>query len=273
MSNKLGILAGGGSLPRLIIDACQYEQRDVFVLAFRGQADSNVTDGVPHSWVNLGAAGKSLRLLKEASVSELVLAGNIVRPTMASLKPDAKALKFFMKLGRKSLGDDGILRALIKTLESEGFKVTSPTAVLRGLQVTDGVLGAIVPDEDARSDIARGIEVLRALSPVDVGQAIIVQEGLVLGIEAAEGTDSLIERCGFLKREGPGPILIKLRKMGQETRVDLPTIGPDTVKNAIDFGLRGLAIEANATLIIERAKVIKIANEEGLFVIAITVKS
>lgn len=273
MKNKLGILAGGGSLPRLIIEACRQKHREVFVIAFENQADADVGDGVPHAWVNLGAAGRSLKLLEEASVDELVLAGYIARPTMATLRPDAKALKFFMKLGTKALGDDGLLRALIATLEAEGFKVTSPTEILGGLQVKEGILGAIHPDKSARLDITRGIKILQALSPVDVGQAAIVQEGLVLGIEAVEGTDSLIQRCGLLKREGPGPILVKIRKQGQDTRVDLPTIGRATVEKAVDVGLRGLAIEADATLVLERESLIKLANEAGLFVMAVTVET
>lgn len=273
MTGKLGILAGGGSLPNLIIEACRQSGRELFVVAFEDQADADLVSDVPHAWVRLGAAGKTLKLLKDASVEELILAGRITRPTMAALRPDAKAVEFFAKMGTKVFGDDGLLRALAATLEAEGFMVTSPTAILGDLQVEEGVLGAIGPDESARLDISRGIDVLNALSPVDVGQAVAVQEGLVLGVEAVEGTDALIERCAPLKRDGPGPILVKIRKLGQDTRVDLPTIGHATVKQARDAGFRGIAVEANAALVLEREQVIATANEAGLFVIAVAVEN
>ena len=199
------------------------------------------------------------------------MVGRIARPTMAALRPDAKALEFFAKMGTKVFGDDALLRALAATLEAEGFAVTSPTAILGDLQVEEGVLGTVGPDESAELDVSRGIEVLSALSPVDVGQAAAVQEGLVLGVEAVEGTDALIERCGLLKREGPGPVLVKIRKLGQDTRVDLPTVGLATVKRALDAGFRGIAIEARATLVLEQEHAIAAANKAGMFVIAVTV--
>jgi DUF1009 family protein len=271
MTGKLGILAGGGSLPNLIIKACRQSGRELFVVAFEGQADADLVAGVPHAWVRLGDAGKTLKLLKCASVEELILVGRIARPTMAALRPDAKALEFFAKMGTKVFGDDALLRALAATLEAEGFAVTSPTAILSDLHVEEGVLGTVGPDESAELDVSRGIEVLSALSPVDVGQAAAVQEGLVLGVEAVEGTDALIERCGLLKREGPGPVLVKIRKLGQDTRVDLPTVGLATVKLARDAGFRGIAIEARATLVLEQEHAIAAANKAGMFVIAVTV--
>jgi DUF1009 family protein len=273
MTGKLGILAGGGSLPSLIIEACRQSGRDLFVVAFENQADVDLVADVPHAWVRLGAAGKTLKLLKDASVKELIFAGRIARPTMAALRPDAKALEFFAKMGTKVFGDDGLLRALAETLEAEGFVVTSPTAILGDLQVAKGTLGDVGPDNSARVDISRGIDVLNALSPVDVGQATAVQEGLVLGIEAVEGTDALIERCALLKRDGPGPVLVKIRKLGQDSRIDLPTIGHATIRRVRDAGFRGIAIEANAALVLEREHVIATANEAGLFVIAVTVEN
>ncbi len=273
MTSKLGILAGGGNLPNLIVEACRQINRDVFVIAFEGQAGADAVANVPHAWVRLGAAGKALELLRGVSVDELVLAGPISRPTMASLRPDAKALEFFAKLGTKAIGDDGLLRAVIATLEAEGFKVASPVDILDDLQVAEGVLGAVDPDDDAMSDVSRGIEILRALSPVDIGQAVVVQESLVLGVEAVEGTDALIERCGLLKREGPGPVLVKTRKQGQDTRVDLPTIGAATMKKAAVAGFRGVAIEAEATLVLERERVIDAGDEAKMFILAVTVET
>jgi DUF1009 family protein len=134
-----------------------------------------------------------------------------------------------------------------------------------------GLIGAHSPDYQACGDIERGSKVLMALSDVDVGQATVVQEGLVLGVEAIEGTDELLKRCGALQREGLGGVLVKFRKSGQDNRVDLPTIGVKTIRAAARAGLRGVAIEADGTMVLEREDVVREADELGLFVIAIEI--
>lgn len=270
MSRKLGILAGGGVLPRLLVDACRTENRAVFVLAFKGQTDPETTDDVEHAWVRLGAAGAALDLLRREAVEDLVLAGPIRRPSIADLRPDARALMFYARAGGRALGDDGLLRGVISTLEAdEGFTVIGVDDVLSGITAGEGALGKHSPDEAACRDIARGADVLRALGAADVGQAVVVQEGIVLGVEAVEGTDALLERCAGLRREGPGGVLVKLGKVGQETRVDRPTIGLETVRRAHGAGLRGIAVEAGTTLVLSREAAIREADNSGLFLTGI----
>jgi DUF1009 family protein len=126
-----------------------------------------------------------------------------------------------------------------------------------------------MPDEDARADIEHGIGVARALGALDIGQAVVVQQGLVLGVEAAEGTDELLRRCAGLRRDGPGGVLVKMAKPGQERRADLPTIGPQTLTLAAAAGLRGIAAEAAMTLVIDRAELVRAADEAGLFVVGV----
>jgi UDP-2,3-diacylglucosamine hydrolase len=266
MAAKLGIVAGAGELPVRIVEACRAAERPVFVLVFAGIADPARFDEVPHATVRLGAAGEGLRLLHENGVEELVMAGVVTRPSLKSLMPDWRAAKFFARVGARALGDDGLLRAIIEELEGEGFRVVGVDNVLGGMLAALGPLGAIKPDETAERDIARGVEVARALGALDIGQAVVVQQGIVLGVEAAEGTDALIARCGNLRRDGPGGVLVKIAKPGQERRADLPTIGPATVAAAARAGLRGIAIEAGACLLIDRAALIAAADNAGLFV-------
>ena len=134
----------------------------------------------------------------------------------------------------------------------------------------EGTLTTMSPGEDAREDISRGLDVLTALSPADVGQAVAVQEGLVLAVEAVEGTDAMVERAGCLKRAGaPGPVLVKIKKLGQERRADLPTIGVDTVRGAVSAGFRGIAVEAGSTILVDRDAVVAAADAEGLFLTGI----
>ena len=271
VNRKLGILAGGGVLPQLIVAACRAQERPVFVLAFEGHTDVETTRDVDHAWVRLGTAGKALKCLRDTGVEDLVLAGPVRRPSLMDLRPDATALKFFARAGGKAMGDDSLLRALIRMLEEdEGFRVVGVDDVLGGITAPAGALGAHAPDSAAERDIERGVDVVRALGAADVGQAAIVQDGIVLGVEAVEGTDALLRRCADLRREGPGGVLVKLSKPGQEKRADLPTIGTDTVARAKEAGLRGIAVEAGLTLIIASDAVIEAADAAGLFVVGLS---
>lgn len=261
----LGILAGGGELPRRLVATCARLARRCFVVAFEGHADAATVVGVPHAWAPLGAAGRVFDALREAGVRDVVLAGTIRRPSLLSLKPDARGAALLARIGLRALGDDGLLRAVIAELEREGFRVVGAHDVLGGLVAPAGVLGRVTPDPQARSDIARGVEVARALGAVDVGQAVVVQQGIVLGVETAEGTAALLTRVGALRCEGPGGVLVKLAKPGQDRRVDLPTIGVATVEQAAAAGLAGIAIEAGATLVLDLAGAIVAADAAGLF--------
>jgi UDP-2,3-diacylglucosamine hydrolase len=269
MAGKLGIVAGGGDLPRMLVDACRGSGRDFHVFALEGQADAATVEGVPHDWFRFGAAGSALKRAQELAVRDVVLAGSVKRPSVVSLRPDWKTLQFLMRIGAKGLGDDGLLRRIVEAMEAEGLTVIGADTVLNDLKPAVGVLGRHRPDEAAAEDIERGRAVLRAMSAADVGQAVVVQQGMVLGVEAIEGTDALIDRCGALRREGPGGVLVKLPKQGQEKRADLPTIGPDTVARAAAAGLRGIAVAAGATLIIRREEVVRAADAAGLFLVAV----
>ena len=271
MAAKLGILAGAGELPLRIIEACRAAERPFFVLAFEGSADPAIVAGAPHAWVRLGAAGEGLRRLHENGVEELVMAGGVRRPSLLQLRPDWRTAKFFARVSYRALGDDGLLRSIIRELEEvEGFRVVGAHSLLGPVLAPAGPLGRLAPDEAAQHDIALGFRIVRALGALDIGQAAVVQQGLVLGVEAIEGTDALIERCATLSREGPGGVLVKGAKPGQERRADLPTVGPRTVTRAQAAGLRGIAVEAGATLLLDRDEMAATADRAGLFVVGVT---
>jgi DUF1009 family protein len=265
----LGIIAGGGGLPRRLIESCRAGGRAVFVLALRGAAEPAAVADVPHAWCRLGAAATGLALLREHGVTDLVLAGGVRRPSLSSIRPDWRAAKFFAKVGYRLLGDDGLLSAIVKELEAEGFRLIGAHELLVAAAMPDGPLGRMTPSRNAATDIARGIATARALGALDIGQAVVVQQGLVLGVEAIDGTDALLRRCAGLRRDGPGGVLVKLAKPGQETRADRPTIGPLTVALAAAAGLQGIAAEAGATLLLDRDEVVRAADEAGLFVVGV----
>jgi len=271
-SGALGIIAGSGALPRRLIDNAQAKGRKVFVIALEGEAEPETVANVAHMWCRLGAAAKALRAMRDNGVGDICFGGGVRRPSLSAVRPDWRAAKFFAKVGYRLLGDDGLFSAIAKELESEGFRVIGAHDLLdEAVTVSVGPLGRIAPDADAEADIARGVEIARAIGALDIGQAVVVQQGLVLGVEAIEGTDALLRRCGELRRDGAGGVLVKVEKPGQEARIDRPTLGPQTVRLAAEAGLRGIAAEAGATLLLDRDEVIRAADDAGLFVVGVRV--
>lgn len=267
MAERLGIIAGGGDLPRQVVETCRQGRRPYFIVALEGQgAEAWLTPDMPHMVSRMGAAGAILDRLRAEGVTRIVMAGGVRRPSLADLRPDWRAAQFFARLGLKALGDDGLLRAVALLLEEEGFQVVGVQGLVADLLTPAGVLTSAVPDAVGRADIAHGLTVARALGSVDVGQAVVVQGGLVLGVEAIEGTDALIARSAGLKRAGAGPVLVKCAKPGQDRRLDLPTIGPDTVAAAIAGGFSGIAAEAGGTLFPGREAALAAADIAGLWV-------
>lgn len=261
---------GHGPLPPRMISACRATGRDFFVIAFEGQTESAMVEGLPHLWTRLGAIGEVLEGLREAAVSEVVLCGKMHRPSLSSLKLDWRGVKLMKKIGKASAqGDNAIFQTIVNELEEEGYRVVGADVILAELLTPPGVLGAVEPDEGALSDVAVGMRVARRLGELDVGQAAVVQQGLVLGVEACEGTDALLARCAELSRSGAGGVLVKVKKPDQERRVDLPTIGIGTVRRAHGAGLRGIALEAGESLIIDRREVIEEADGAGVFLLGI----
>lgn len=267
---KLGIIVGGGVLPQILIEHCRQTERDYFVLAIENNADRAIfTPDMPHQWIRIGQAGTGFKLMHEQNVEEVIMIGTIHRPSLADLMPDLRTAAFFARIGFKSLGDDGILRALVKEIESENMRVVGIHEVLPELLVKAGILTRTKPDRQALADISRGVEVGLELGRLDVGQSVIVQQGLVLGVEGIEGTDKLIERCGTYLRKGAGGVLIKLRKPQQDMRIDLPTIGTKTIEKLHGAGMRGIAIHAGNALIVNEAEVISLANKYKMFIVGI----
>jgi len=267
---KLGLVAAGGPFPAKVAEAALAAGHQVFVICLRDFCDDPALRQYPHLEERIGAGGAIVQRLKVEGVTHLALCGRARRPSLTSLWPDAWMARTVARMGKALFGgDDAVLRAGIAILVEEGFEIIAPQSLLGASSATAGLLAGPAPDELAREDIRRGIAVLRAMAEADVGQAVVVQQGLILGVEAIEGTDALLARAGELRREGPGGILVKLAKTGQEMRVDAPVVGPVTVQMAEAAGLRGIAIEAESTILAERAAMLKAAEAVGIFVLAI----
>lgn len=269
-NRTLGVLAGGGVLPGRVAAAAQAAGRTVFIVGLEGFAEPAVVGRFPHAMARIGAAGRILQLLKDNAVQDVILIGPVRRPSFLDLRPDGTATRLLARVGRAAFaGDNSLLSAVVKVLGEEGFNVIGAQDILTESQAPPGLLTQAAPDAQAMADIGRGVTVARALGAVDVGQGCVVQGGLVLSVEAIEGTDAMLARAGTLRRNGLGGVLVKLVKPGQERRADPPTIGPVTVENAAAAGLRGLAFEAAGTLLAERQHTVELADRIGFFLLAL----
>jgi DUF1009 family protein len=265
--DKLGVIAGAGALPGQIIAACRETGREFFVLAFEGSADPDIIGNVPVQWIRMSSLSTALESARREGVSELVLVGKIPRPSVMELMRDIRSAKFMAKVGTRMLGDDNILSAVVRELEeAEGFKVIGPETVLENLLATEGPYGRLAPSADELADIRRGLDVVHQLGRLDIGQAAIIQNGFVIGVEGAEGTDRLIQRCReFVSPDLPGGVLVKAAKPTQDLRIDLPAVGLSTVEYAVEAGLRGIAVETGRTLVVDRADMARAADAAGIF--------
>ena len=270
----LGIVAGGGVLPARVADAARAAGRPVFIVGLQGYAEAPVLAPFPHVMIRLGAIGQILGALRGQGCRDLVLVGPVKRPSLLDLRPDAEGARLMARIGRAAFGgDDSLLAAVLRFLTDEGFRVLGAHEVMQEALGPRGLLSRAAPDAQAMADIRRGVVVARALGAVDVGQCCVVQQGMVLAVEAVEGTDEMLTRAGPLARPGYGGVLVKLVKPGQDRRADLPTIGPGTLRNAARAGLRGIAFEAGGTILAEREAAIAVADEAGLFLLGLDPES
>jgi DUF1009 family protein len=269
---KIAVIAGGGNLPALLIHACERSGHEVFVVGFENQTDPAIFEGREHMYTRIGAAGQIMNTLRAHGYRDLVFIGAIRRPTIGELRPDFKTARFYAKLGLRALGDDGLLSAMRKELESEGFSIHGVQEFASDLLASEGVLGKHKPSKANWADIEAGLRLSQEMGRLDVGQSVVLQEGVVLGVEAIEGTDELLRRSGKHRRKGRGGVLVKTCKPAQDKDFDLPTIGPDTVRLAAEAGLAGIVVEAGNTLVVDPEEVAELANRLGLFVLAVDIE-
>jgi DUF1009 family protein len=267
---KIGILAGGGRLPAIIAESVLARGGSVHVVGIEGEADADIAR-FPHTWVNWGQLGRMVATLQNARADALVIVGSVRRPNLWKLRPDLGLVRSLPQILKMLAGgDDSVLSRVVRLFEAQGIEVRGAHEVAPELLAGDGPAGALPLDRQARADAELGFAVRTALAPLDAGQAVVTAEGRVLAIEGAEGTDAMLQRVAGLREMGKPParsgVLAKGPKPGQELRVDMPTIGPRTVTLAADACLAGVAVEAGATLLLDRAEAVAIADTRGIAV-------
>jgi DUF1009 family protein len=271
----LGIIAGGGDLPRAVAESARKDGRDVFVVSLTGDAN-DWTAQFPHEQVSLGEMGKALRSLSVHKCQDVIFAGRVDRPRFTDLRLDTKGALVAPRIAAAALrGDDALLRAVVDVFEKEGHRVLGIAEAAPSLVVREGSVGRNRPSAEALQDIKKGFQVVARMGELDIGQAAAVCDGLVLAVEAAEGTDAMLERIAALperlrgtpnKRRGA---LVKAPKPIQDRKTDLPVIGIRTIANAAAAGLAGVALEADGALIVDREDVVRAADAAGLFIVGV----
>ena len=260
-------------MPVEIIRHCNATGREIFVVGIEPFAKEEELKDAPHLFARIGEAGKILKAFKNNNVYEIVLAGGIKRPSFKEMIPDWEGMKIVAKLAVKKMSDDKLFRAVMDAIESYGFKVVGIEEVVPDMMFREGVYGKVKPSKEDLDDIQRGITVAKALGAVDVGQAVVVQEGMVLAVEAIEGTDMMLSRSAMVRKEGKAPVMVKVLKPGQDMRVDLPAMGLQTIEMLKKYGIGGMAVEAGGILLIEREAVIKMADQEGIFIVGVKISN
>ena len=274
--SALGLIAGGGELPRAVAMAARNAGRAVFVVPLTGSVTEDWIKDFPHEFLSPGEPGRIIKALKGAGVAEVLLAGKVDRPKFQDLKLDAKGVLLLPKaIAAAKKGDDALLRFIVGICEDEGLTAISVAQAAPALVAEEGVLGAVVPDAEHRADIERAFKIVHALGALDVGQAAVVCEGLPLSVEAAEGTDAMLLRIPGLRESLRGTadkkrgVLAKALKPLQDAKTDMPVVGVQTVKNAAAAFLAGIAVEAGAALILDKQAVAAEADRLGLFVVGV----
>jgi DUF1009 family protein len=272
----LAILAGGGVLPFTVADTVRASGRDVVLFAIKGAADVTRVAGYTHHWVGWGEIGKLVAALRKEGCRDIVLIGSLVRPSLWRAALDVRALMMLPTVvSMLRGGDNHVLSTVARIAEHYGFRIVAAHEVAPDILVPAGEIAARKPDTGEHDDIRRGLDLLHAMGPFDVGQGAVVINHHVVAVEGIEGTDAMLARVAELRRSGriktaPGKgVLVKAPKPQQDRRFDLPAIGPQTVANVVAAGLAGIAVIAGETVIAEPEAVIKTADQAGVFVVGL----
>jgi UDP-2,3-diacylglucosamine hydrolase len=273
---KLGLIAGGGELPVALAEYCRQQGRDYYVARVEHLADPAL-DAHPGATHNLGAIGARMEALKAAGVDAIVLIGQVPRPDMRTLQLDARGQAMVPAvLAAAAKGDDALMRVVLDEHEREGFRVVGADDVMGDLLAAEGAWGTHAPTPQHTKDVVKGAKIAAVIGSFDIAQGVVVCDGLVLAVEAAEGTDQMLARVAGLPAPLRGAsdnrrgVLVKRPKPIQERRIDLPVIGVKTVEGAARAGLAGIAVEAHGALVVRREEMIAEADRLGLFVYGFT---
>jgi DUF1009 family protein len=273
ISSPVGVIAGGGAMPFAVADSLTRRGIAPVLFALRGSCDPVPLERFRHHWISVGQIGRAKKLLRSEGCRDLIFIGTLLRPALSEIRLDwgtIRVIGHIMAAFRG--GDDHLLSGIGRIFEQDGFRMVGIRDVAPDTLMPEGNIARATPDSAAAADIARGREVLGALGPFDIGQAVVVIEGHVVAVEDIEGTDGLLARVARLReagriraKSGRG-VLVKAPKSGQDLRFDLPTIGSKTIEGVAKAGLAGIAVIAGHTIAADTQAMIETADNAGVFV-------
>lgn len=268
-TDRLGLIAGNGRFPFLIVEAARQLGRPVSVVAIRDEAFPELEPEILKSggrveWIALGHLGKAITFLKREGVTEAVMAGQVKHVKIfGDVMPDLTLLSVLMKL--KSKNTDALIAAVAEVLQEQGITLMDSTALLAPMLAGEGVLSSRAPGDAERADIAFGYGMADAIAALDIGQTIVVKDKAVVAVEAMEGTDAAIARAGALA--GAGCSVVKVAKPNQDMRFDVPVVGLPTIEAMRAAGATALSLDAGKALMFDREALLAAANEAGIAVV------
>ena len=263
---RVGLIAGNGRFPLIFARSARSQGVEVVAVAHEGETLPDLAAAVATiTWIKVGQLGRIISAFREAGIERAVMAGGIRKAALLEhFAPDERGQRFLARLDR--LGDDTLLRGVAAELESEGIQIVESTLFLSRLMATAGPLTPRVPDAAQWSDIHHGVEVAKAIGRWDIGQSVVIKSGIVLAVEAIEGTDATIERGGR-----PGAVVVKVSKPQQDLRFDVPAIGTETVRVCAQTGVAVLAVEAGTTLLLDKDDLLRDAQDAGLSIVGVDI--
>ncbi|HMM91723.1 LpxI family protein [Bradyrhizobium sp.] len=273
ISSPVGVIAGGGAMPFAVADSLQARGIAPVLFALRGACDPGRVGRFRHHWISVGQLGRATKLFRSEGCRDLIFIGTLQRPALSEIRLDWGTIRVLGRVWASFRGgDDHLLSGIGRILEQDGFRMVGVRDVAPDVLMPEGTIGRAAPDAAAAADIAKGREVLGALGPFDIGQAVVVIDGHVVAVEDIEGTDGLLARVARLReagriraRAGRG-VLVKAPKSGQDLRYDLPAVGARTIEGAAKAGLGGIAVIAGHTIAADAQAMIAAADSAGLFV-------
>ena len=270
----IGLIAGGRNLPLYVAEAVK--QRDLPLTVIEIDPDCPAGRFENSHRMPLSKFGKILKTLEKSGVTHVCMAGRVGRPDFGNFIPDVSAMRYLPgTLKAAKAGDDALLRHVMGIFEANGFQILPAQSLCESLLLEDGPLGSVGLSEQHRSDAEQAMKIANVIGQSDIGQAAVVAKGIVLAVEAQEGTDAMLDRvatlpaalCGtYSSRAG---VLAKRLKPDQDRRVDLPTLGPKTVQLAAEAGLAGIIADAGEAFVIDRDETIRLANHYGMFIVGL----
>jgi DUF1009 family protein len=264
---KLGLIAGNGKFPIIFAEQAKREGIELIVVAHRGETLEEIEAVVGEvTWIYVGQLGKLIQAFRRAGVAEVVMAGGIRKVKLfGNFRPDLRGAKFLARV--RSRDDDALLRGLAEELEGEGIRILDSTLYLSQIIATQGVLTRSAPDAAQWEDIRLGFRIGKEIGRLGIGQTVVVKNGVVVAVEAVEGTDAAVQRGGMLA--GSGCVVVKVSKPNQDLRFDVPAVGLDTVKNIHAIGGAVLAVEAGKTILLEMDVLLKEADTAGISIVGV----